>query len=402
MKLINTVFKSGCCYAVFLLMLGCSAEADVEVPEHIRNLENLIVYSSGASAPDTMLFTREQVFTGTDEVLIRGSIGDIAVDEQNRVYIVAARMGEVGIYIFAPNGSYLTRIGRRGKGPGEFTVISGIQIGDDHLYVYGNRQRKLSIFSTSDFSLVYEATLNSNEDLKDLSPSGNFFVSGTDTLLMGFNSNMATNEHRLNVYYRINREGQIVSDKIVELREPWLYMPNSKFNSDGFFRPPATMPFSRGPLVAVAGDGAVFTAWTEHFLIKAHDETGRYRHAFYYQYENPDLSVSESEFGEGDLNLIEENSGRVPATWPALHGMFFDDRDRLWVLTITDSDSTYNGRVVSREGELLARFVWPGNRSARSAEFAPELVVKNGYLYSHERSLREGIDQVVKYRIEMN
>lgn len=239
--------------AVLILLATAACREHVDeapaVPQQFRELDNLTPHPSGTEAPDTVLFTREQVFTSTDEMLIRGYIGEFIVDHQNRVYIAAGSMGEAGIYVFAPDGSYLTRIGRHGRGPGEFTGISGIRIKGDHLYVYDSRQLKFSTFSISEFSLVHEAMLNKNEALQELLPSGRFFVSGLDTLLMDFDSNMATNEDRRNVYYRITKDGQIVPGKVVELQEPRLFMPSSQLNSEEGFRIPSSMPFSRGPLV---------------------------------------------------------------------------------------------------------------------------------------------------------
>lgn len=45
----------------------------------------------------------------------------------------------------------------------------------------------------------------------------------------------------------------------------------------------------------------------------------------YYPYDNRNLSVSESAFGEGSMDVIEENSIQVPDTWPALYRMMADD-----------------------------------------------------------------------------
>lgn len=89
-----------------------------------------------------------------------------------------------------------------------------------------------------------------------------------------------------------------------------------------------------------------------------------------------------------------------PDTWPAVHTMELDDDERLWVATITDSDSTYQWRVISPEGQLLSRFEKAGKRTSRSVMSKPLIKIYNGYFYELERDIQRGIEQIVKYRIE--
>ncbi len=107
-------------------------------------------------------------------------------------------------------------------------------------------------------------------------------------------------------------------------------------------------------------------------------------------FEELDISEHRQEF------LTDDNT---PDTWPDLHRMFIDDQDRLWIFTITESKTSYQGWVLNTDGELLARFSWPGRRSSRSVRSKPIMVVKNGYLYTSERNMDEGIDRIVKHKI---
>ncbi|MDZ7715107.1 MAG: hypothetical protein U5J95_02725 [Balneolaceae bacterium] len=99
------------------------------------------------------------------------------------------------------------------------------------------------------------------------------------------------------------------------------------------------------------------------------------------------------------MQLINENKEEIPKMWPALHNMVIDDQERLWILTITDSDSTYKGWVLNKKGELMAKFNWSGSRNERTPEVSPLFKIKNGYLYTRERDIRKGIDRIVKYKI---
>ncbi|MEX2602288.1 MAG: hypothetical protein WD355_11600 [Balneolaceae bacterium] len=91
----------------------------------------------------------------------------------------------------------------------------------------------------------------------------------------------------------------------------------------------------------------------------------------------------------------------MPDTWPALHTMELDDQGRLWVATITDSEDSYSWWVLTEEGELLARFEQPADRNSRFVRSQPEIIIRDGYLYTREVDVREEINRVVKHRIEM-
>ena len=75
-----------------------------------------------------------------------------------------------------------------------------------------------------------------------------------------------------------------------------------------------------------------------------------------------------------------------------------DDKNRLWISTITVSDKrTYTWWVLQDTGELRTTFSWPENRSVEK--------IKDGFLYARETNESTGQQQVVRYRIafdEMN
>lgn len=114
--------------------------------------------------------------------------------------------------------------------------------------------------------------------------------------------------------------------------------------------------------------------------------------------EKSELELSNFEIDAAKKSEI--NKTEVPNNWPALHTMVMDEKNRLWVATITDSDSTFNWRVVDEKGAPLASFSYPGNRKRSSVWSEPLYKIKNGYFYELERDMRSGIDRIVKYKIE--
>lgn len=49
-----------------------------------------------------------------------------------------------------------------------------------------------------------------------------------------------------------------------------------------------------------------------------------------------------------------------PETWPALHNMIVDDLGKLWVATITESDSTFKWYIIGEDEKLKASFNFSG------------------------------------------
>ena len=68
-----------------------------------------------------------------------GEISGLALDDSGRVYV--ADFQDPRVVVFAPDGRHLATIGRKGRGPGEFTAPTGPVIGPDHaLYVRNMEQ----------------------------------------------------------------------------------------------------------------------------------------------------------------------------------------------------------------------------------------------------------------------
>lgn len=379
-------------------------ELKKNVPQKIKKLENLDIYATNFGSTDTVEFDKKQIFESSKDVFIEGYTGAVAVDNQNRVYIEGSVPGTVSVYVFKQNGEYITTIGRYGKGPGEFLVIGEIQIRKNELYIYDNHQQKLSVFSLNNFSLAREMIINKDKvenDIKlaSLIPRGNFVVNKDGTFLMDFTSKIITNDGGGILYYQLSKDGYVLPGMIIDLKKYYIYNTEMKVGSNGNPTLPFTTSFTRSSLIAFSDQGLIYIAWTDHFLIKVYDKEGNYIRAFYYPYENSKLSISSLNISESRRQIIREESSDMSRTWPALHTLFIDDKNQLWVLTITDSDSTFEGWLLNKKGELLAKFRWPGKRAQRFVKKKPLFLIKNGYLYTRERNLEKGIDRIVKYKI---
>lgn len=373
-----------------------------DVPPEYKKLKNLTVFQPSTQSYDTVLFEREQEFKSNEEVFFEGYTGDAVVDDRGRLFIEVSKPGQVAIIVFGAGGRFITKLGRYGRGPGEFMVISKMQILDNHLYIYDGNPRRISVYSLSNLSLVKNYVLKrdnitDDQTLAQLSPTGNFFIRDDKTLLKSFDKNVYSNQNKQTHYYIVSKKGQILPNEVLTLQRFHIYT----FDRISKGIPlPFSMPFNRSSLIATSARDSIFTAWAEDFLVKVYGPEGNYQRSFYYPHKNSPLSLSDINVSEKRMSLLEESE--VPATWPVLHTMFIDDQNRLWILTISDSKENYSGWILNTKGELLARFIWPGLRSSRFVESKPLMIAKNGYLYTRERDIREGIDQIVKHKIIFN
>jgi len=138
------------------MLYGCrqKQQKSPDVPKKIRSLKHLTVYNPTTEPPDTVILTQKTVFKSNKHVFMNGFIGAMAVDRHNRVYIAASKPGAAGIYVFKPGGSYITTMGKYGRGPGEFESISSLTISAGKLYALDPKQQKIVLFTLKNFTHI--------------------------------------------------------------------------------------------------------------------------------------------------------------------------------------------------------------------------------------------------------
>jgi hypothetical protein len=379
--------------AILLLLIGCSSGAEVEIPDDIKQLENLTVISPEAEPSHAIDFEQEAVFGGTEDVIL-GQIASVAVDNQGRVFI--ADRDQNIIHSYRPDGRYLRQLGNEGKGPGEFSSISILRHQHDQLYAQDFRQRRVNVYQLDSLQFSHAIPLSrKNRDIEELSGTypASYFIRSDGKLLVDFSESLPREEgssQRTLSFYVIDQEGKIVSDRIFQ-RQSREFIIDRSDNGIMFMAP----PYGRKSLLSVGDNNKLYTSWTEDFLIKVHSSDGSYQKAIYRPYHNIELDLNEvvKEYDNKQQKNMLRNADN-PSTWPAIDAMKVDDKSRLWISTITDNKDIYQWWVISSEGDLLAKFSWPRTRSIE--------VVKDGKVYTQETDEETGLEQIVKYRIELS
>lgn len=163
---------------VLLSLTNCSPP-EAEIPEHLKELENLVIIHPDSEPASSIEFTRAAVIddpnatkTWFKDITSGGFpfggsdwFAGLEVDSFDRIYI-GHRLKKI-IQVFDSTGRYLTNIGGEGSGPGEFKGITEIRMKSDQLYAFDFLQFRTTFFSLDSLKAdkVKDAYLSSSPDV---------------------------------------------------------------------------------------------------------------------------------------------------------------------------------------------------------------------------------------------
>jgi hypothetical protein len=396
------------CLISLTLYVGCVTEKSEVVPEHLEHIENLIIYPENPTPAAEIELIREISFGETDEVFFGRMVENIAVDHSGLVFI--ADLPGNTIHIYDSDGSYLQNIGREGQGPGEFQAIWDLKVFDGKIHVLDYQHFKISVFDLDTFGHVrdYDISLQIRQNNQPtwinwtreeglMYRPVNLFVRTDNTYLLLFSDDSVGSAHNVD-----NRtyEASVYNSQTGEFTEHDLlsfkWTGQVLVHEEGvglmvLFR----VPYKRSSQFDFSNDQFVH-GWTEEMLFKFYDRNSVPQRAYYYPYSNAQLHSEDvimyfEDAGEQVIHAIRSDDH--PETWPAFHSLKLDDENRLWVSTIVDDQEIYEWWVLDEAGELIATFSWPRNRDLKQ--------VKNSYAYTMERDMETGLQEVVRYKINI-
>lgn len=360
------------------LLFNCSGKETGENPDVLQPELIEPIYQ--------ISFNESMTFGSTDEQLI-GMRGHLSVISDKRNYVYIPDLTNV-IHVFDETGRHISKMGRRGRGPGEFNLMYALQITSDHLYVYDQRSRRIVTYSLTDFTPSNTIFLSNDswKDVESLKNGGigtNFHVTDEGRILLDINTigkrnwNFETvkqedlNQNNTLNFYWLNANGEVISDRVFEQKMiPQVLIENWGTNAITNF------DFLGEPLQAVSSDGMIAAAQSTEFEITIYSPEGRVQKIIDFPFEKAPLKREtliekyENAF-PGQLKAVREMD--LPATHPALEKMFFDDQSQLWVATIVADLSVYEWFIFNLEGDLMAQFTWDRDKPIQD--------VKGGFMY---------------------
>lgn len=394
--LLNTLSKKiGLLLIIILVLVGIVVQFElippnfsnetVPVPVEVAELDNVITLS--ADEPFKFTFEYNRDFTiGESKQTTIGHIAGFTVDEYGMVYL--ADRGQSKIHVFDEQGTLVTSVGRKGRGPGEFITVGWPQTNRSHLYAADLPLSRIQAFSKKDFS--HDFTINVEPgskvaDLRRAQPGGFYLLENNDYIVAyDDNINPMTPEIPLQRYlYRVNNKGAIVSDQILK-GDLFKFLGSI---GSGLF----PNPFTRQDIMKVGQSGLIYSANIDHFLIKIHDSDGTYERAIFVPLPKVRLDLDRflEKFDNRSKRQMIRNA-EVPETHSAIKTLVVDDEHRIWVAAVVEDLSVYQWWVISNSGELISKFTLPRKRDIQ--------LVKNGAFYTNEKQQQTGAEHVVKYK----
>jgi len=185
---------------LFSVILGCKTQKD-------QKSNDTITIKADTEAGDT-LFIHSSVRIIPLEVTEESAIGNIykILKYKNEFFIVDQTHRDVKI--FNNEGTYIRKLSRLGKGPGEYISISDIVIFDGSLYILSN-QGNINAYNIDDFKFI--------RDLKkpeDISQVMEFFV---DSLYFYFGNLTSHNNKKYIHVYQLSDNKFKEVDKFINI-----------------------------------------------------------------------------------------------------------------------------------------------------------------------------------------
>ena len=316
-------------------------------------------------------------------------ISKITIDSYGRIFLENNK----GVHVYEENGTFLTTIGQKGRGHGEFQAIHNLKIRNDSLYVYDASLRRISVFDINSFSLVNEIGVPSTKGFIGL---GEFDVLENGSFVIGLRGtrkqkNSLITENFVE-YYFMARNGMLERSSFYtsELADDFVIT-----NNKGTSYPP--IPFDRTTLFDVSNTDRIYFAWTGEIAIRSFNSNGEDGDGFYYSFENVRIT-SDNDFPEFHkvLGFVSETKrllgNRLPKTLPAVAHFFIDDEERIWLATIVSDKKIYDWWVLGKKGEQIAKLILPKDQIIRS--------VKNNTVYISTNTSESKVATVKSYKIK--
>ena len=84
----------------------------------------------------------------------------------------------------------------------------------------------------------------------------------------------------------------------------------------------------------------------------------------------------------------------LPSNWPVIRSFIIDDKYNIWVATTVENMNVYEWWLLEPSGELITTFDWSRDE--------PIEAIKNGKMYTRQTDEETGLEQVVRYNVEIN
>ncbi len=277
-----------------------------------------------------------------------GRIVSVALDDLGRAYVADGQARQV--VVLSPSGDVEEVLGRSGKGPGEFSIVSWVDVSPSgDVWVMDPLQRRLTVFAagTREITTVsypasgYSTSIPWSAVLQD------------DTTLFVVEDRLTPGASKATVHQYRLREGALFP--LATLRLPPISLPESVSEEHNGIRMRSAPPFA--PRTAVVPSLSVtWRVHTRDFRVERLDTSGQVDRVVTLSLLGMTVPTRVRDSIAASLSLELD---RVPTRIPPIISLNADETGRVWVGVTEDGATISTWHVFDRDGRHLAAVVPP-------------------------------------------
>jgi len=303
---------------------------------------------------------------GSEEYMFQ-SIRYIAVDEQENIYVLDRKEGN--LKEFDNNGSYVRAIGKKGQGPGEFSLPGQVfVISGKELWIYDDGNRSFSLF-TLDGDFIKSINVSKAEGLEvKIDSKGNFSFAS-----MNYSDETGHLSYRLDMYdKKLNFFKRI--DSIpgpIDHRGRNLFAPLFSW--------------------AIDSDDNIVYGYQKEYKLKVFSPDGKLAKMITREYKP--VKITKEEIDERMASIQTERKVYIPQYRPVFRRFSIDEEDRIFVMTWERAEGKdwYYHDIFDSFGKYIAKIPLRGYPR----------VWENGKFYTIEED-EDGYQHVKRYKVTWN
>jgi hypothetical protein len=305
------------CILLFGVLVGCGGSGPEEGTRWT-------VEEGGLTLERTLL-------AGDDEELFFGSIKDVSVRSDGRMYVVDGEATQ--IKVLTPDGTLRASIGSKGAGPGEFRHPSKVFIvrGDSLYVTHGGLATRLSAFGPN-HEFAYEISFSSSVGPAQSTPDEAIPVPGDSGFFVVANPFPWPSKdpsELVGTVKRMSRDGT-TSDTLFTFTG---VDKISKKKNDGGFRFYKT-PWTQGSYIAQGPEGNLHLVRNDSLTVRTYDVEGTLRGVVEIPFGRVPITESDRERVFSSRNYGDEAEAYVrkhmPSTKPVFQYFLVDNEGRYW------------------------------------------------------------------------
>jgi hypothetical protein len=317
-----------------------------------------------------------------------GSIHDVAVGEEGRIYVADGQAYHVKV--LSPEGTLRDTVGTRGEGPGEFRRPSELALArGDSLYVLDGYNGRVHVFTPE---LAFERAFLARSDRgspRNMMIPGGAGASPDRAFLFVYSPGArAVVQEDAQMVVRPVSLGGTVADTLFTTppyRMAWEDLGEGRMMF-------MSVPFMPGPNFALGPEGRVHYAWSDSLTIAAYGPTGQPERTVRIPFEPVAVTDDEIEDAlEGRSRGRELVRDKIPASKPAFDHFLVDDEGRYWFGRPTANPDSTAWWVASPEEKRVQTATLPSDVRI--------LTVRGGHAYGRATT-EAGAPALVRYRIQ--